>query len=559
MYRSILTPGRIDGKLGRGSYSGLASTIQSFIRHIQQTELPHYLRVAEEMSHLLIKDNFLTPDAPTSSSSSSPTSASSSHITPKFDLIVHSIWLPIQQILQEKYGSLFTTGITSTFSITFRALMDFFIHLSEIVPKQSKLASLLSDTENDVNYTKVIFERLAVHPHIQKTLSLFQMDIYYSLRCKEMMTRLDKVFDMHWKTSMLPSRNTGSSPPPSSYENYQNTEKLLEYIYKPSSVTTTTTTTTGPASANNTTSTTVRPADNHAVLLSLEYDVVMKLYSDHLSKQGSGRKDGFHHPFLLICLLESYFLQQEDIVLLPLVSKFLLFHQKCMYRLLVHVALMMNLVNFPLLANLTGSEFENMRYLYCQELTPTDQQKLQQFQSQQLQQQQSTGSKASRKEFLSPEKNLTKDTTTTIVAAVGTSIMSIGLSISSPRVITTLDEWIYLLVDLHYVHMHLQSSYFQNMKKFITSLQQKFSVVSHKEEKDEEVVESMLRTIYQPVFQSTQQLLNTLWTQLLQLIGQECRRPLVSVKGIAGKYRMTNKPSPTAASTYVETILQPLK
>jgi len=49
------------------------------------------------------------------------------------------------------------------------------------------------------------------------------------------------------------------------------------------------------------------------------------------------------------------------------------------------------------------------------------------------------------------------------------------------------------------------------------------------------------------------------WTRICNLLGAECKRNLVAVKAIAGKYRMTNKPPPEVASTYVESVLQPYK
>lgn len=43
------------------------------------------------------------------------------------------------------------------------------------------------------------------------------------------------------------------------------------------------------------------------------------------------------------------------------------------------------------------------------------------------------------------------------------------------------------------------------------------------------------------------------------LLCNDCRRAVTAIKAIAGKYRMTNKPAPETSSSYVETVLQPLK
>jgi hypothetical protein len=49
------------------------------------------------------------------------------------------------------------------------------------------------------------------------------------------------------------------------------------------------------------------------------------------------------------------------------------------------------------------------------------------------------------------------------------------------------------------------------------------------------------------------------WSRLVSLLGADCRRGLLAVKAVAGKYRMTNKPAPDSASPYVETVLAPLR
>jgi hypothetical protein len=49
------------------------------------------------------------------------------------------------------------------------------------------------------------------------------------------------------------------------------------------------------------------------------------------------------------------------------------------------------------------------------------------------------------------------------------------------------------------------------------------------------------------------------WTKLCGVIVQDCVRGLASVKSVAAKFRMTNKPAPDMPSAYVETTLQPFK
>lgn len=52
---------------------------------------------------------------------------------------------------------------------------------------------------------------------------------------------------------------------------------------------------------------------------------------------------------------------------------------------------------------------------------------------------------------------------------------------------------------------------------------------------------------------------DAVWNKVCSLLSTECKKSLVSVKAIAGKYRMTNKPPPDSASPYVENIVLPLR
>jgi hypothetical protein len=52
---------------------------------------------------------------------------------------------------------------------------------------------------------------------------------------------------------------------------------------------------------------------------------------------------------------------------------------------------------------------------------------------------------------------------------------------------------------------------------------------------------------------------DAIWSRALALLSAECKIALQQVKGVAGKYRMTNKPPPDSASPFVAVILKPVK
>ena len=49
------------------------------------------------------------------------------------------------------------------------------------------------------------------------------------------------------------------------------------------------------------------------------------------------------------------------------------------------------------------------------------------------------------------------------------------------------------------------------------------------------------------------------WSETCRLLAIECKENSLGIKGVASKYRMTNKPAPSGPSPYVETIFKPLR
>ena len=54
-------------------------------------------------------------------------------------------------------------------------------------------------------------------------------------------------------------------------------------------------------------------------------------------------------------------------------------------------------------------------------------------------------------------------------------------------------------------------------------------------------------------------LMHGVWSRISSMICSECKTALQAVKGVAGKYRLTNKPPPETPSPFVGTILTPLR
>ncbi len=129
-----------------------------------------------------------------------------------------------------------------------------------------------------------------------------------------------------------------------------------------------------------------------------------------------------------------------------------------------------------------------------------------------------------------------------------------GVASTTPPPIPVIssDELVLLAVDLYHYEEWMKDSYFKNVYMYLTRHQLA--------ETQQEV--SMYTVIKDSIlFQCNklQYIRENIWHKICSFISSECKRGLSNVKAIAGRYRMTNKPPPEAASSYVTGILAPYK
>jgi hypothetical protein len=180
--KTNLTSGKVDGKEGRGSFSGLEETLLAFVSWIETTRLPEYIALIErDLLHLsqnTILPLTLFPQVPNDSSAS------------KLDVLVLGLWKPVADIIKERFSNLFSIGITSIFSRSYTSILNFLQRLLVVVPGTT--AS----------------NRLMNHPEVTSFLSMFKLDTYQLLRSREITQRIDKISDLSIKTLLLSNATT---------------------------------------------------------------------------------------------------------------------------------------------------------------------------------------------------------------------------------------------------------------------------------------------------------------------------------------------------------------
>ncbi len=148
--------------------------------------------------------------------------------------------------------------------------------------------------------------------------------------------------------------------------------------------------------------------------------------------------------------------------------------------------------------------------------------------------------------------NKEKDTSTPAKKSAAGTKEPVTNTTPPPLPTISSDELVLLAVDLYHYEEWMKDAYFKNVYMHLTryqaaETQQELSVYSV-------IKESIL-------FQCNklQYIRENIWSKICNIISGECKRGLNNVKAIAGRYRMTNKPPPETASTYVASILAPYK
>ena len=139
-----LTQGRVDGSLGRGSFSGLGDCLMQVV-HVIKLQVSDALVLVEE----LLSQQFQTwKDCP------------------PIDLVVNGVWVPVLNTLKKNYSGMFSSGMADVFHSCYNATHQFIEALCEICGPQWKDS---------------ITKRLKSHQSYVDFKVLWKMDLYFQV------------------------------------------------------------------------------------------------------------------------------------------------------------------------------------------------------------------------------------------------------------------------------------------------------------------------------------------------------------------------------------------
>jgi hypothetical protein len=470
-FRLHLTQGKIDGKEGRGSFSGLEDCLSTFLETIRKSRLIPFFNAFEDYSLECL--------------SSSVENNSSSGM--KIDFIVHGIWKPIATLLKEKFSSMFTIGITHIFSRCFLAIHSFLQDLSQLMVP---------------TYQPIVFQRLTNHSIITKDFwKLWKFDLYYQLRFRELVTRLDRLGEFSYRND------------------HQGLTMALEQFYS------------SFLQGNNNSNKTITNANKssaavstHSMDANLDKETVSRMGKQFLEMKN---RFNFMNQFFDGFILELLLLIDPNIALPPLFSKFLLLQERIILRIGLQVIL---LTNDPTLASvalkMNKNEFDGVKLSLLKPPSTTT--------------------------ANHPQEGKAGDKK---AAAPAASVPPAGPSAADQQLLNkncTVDERILLTEDLLKFLLWFHQNYFQ-----IVFAHPVLHTVNDNSGSSQ--LQTLIQTSFSGVVHKLLIVMHWSYRQIYLDIVQECLKPLTGIKAIAGKYRMTNKPAPTLASPYVTTIFSSFK
>jgi len=489
----------VDGKGGRGSYSGLEEALQLVLDTLSTNtnttatsaagapSTPSFLLTCLQVGEdILASAPSTEADDTVEIATTDKTDKTDKAGANKrsVDLVVHGVWRPLTELLGERFGDMFSVGIPSTLSHCYRCLTRF-------VQKLQVLC--------DPAYAEAIGRRLHGHPLVTSFFARWKLDLYFQLRCKEVFSRVDCACEATLRGGL-----TGSSTKHLADELYTQIGDSAGAVVAASAA--------GTASS-------LTAAD--CATLKAEVDRQLRLQI----------------PMFVAFALELRTCLHPSVLLQPLVAKFLTLILRTLMRLEAHVALSCS-VTTPSFPN--KSDIEQLRLVYAS-ATPSV----------------TTGASATGPGAGTPAAKKTPGAAATPAATPAMAPVTPG---ATPLVLSVLalEELLLVAGDLHCLEGWLLAEFSTSAAAALGAKQSAGSSVGTFHI-DLQGVDAVRAALVRQVAK-LQGARGEIWTKITALLGGECRKALGAVKtAVVSKYRMTNKPAPESASAYVEAILLPLK
>ena len=505
----------MDGTHGRNSFAGLSDCLNSLIEWIRGTQLVYFLRAAEEVNQC----------SPGAEDSKAPV-----------DLVLQGVWIPVTQVLHTRFPAVFTVGIASVFSACYRAV-DAFLHalpslvslsLSDDASPSPLVATALlgcSVVRGTDPLASALRDRLRSSESVRSVLSQFKADIYASLRQREAMHRVDRLCELDLRATQPSLVQSLSVSAASVAPGRSIAESVYGY--------------TGVSSTENNSG-----AAPSVKVSRREVDAVFSL----------SRGAAYHSEAFLCTSSEALLCLRDEVALPPVRLKMMLFAQRVLVRLMMHIALVAGLYGTAsgtpsagLGVSVSGilcgtgctrAEFEQMRSLYLLSLLGEKETEV--------------GSSSGSPAPGSPVKGAAPAVSAVVPATPDAKASGIltgatpmkGGGPSASQSTLTVDQLVLLVADMLALRRFVAETFLEQCRNALgQSLSEK----------------ALTRSVREGILPAMETMTTVLWAAVTQSVVAECKKPLTSIKGIAGKYRMTNKPAPSQASPYVESVLAPLR
>eukprot|EP01038_Epipyxis_sp_PR26KG_P007667 gene7667-10431_t len=535
LIKNNLIPGKVDGKGGRGSYSGLAESLGLILTHLKSfydkyfdagESVLDYATVANYSDKNKLANNNTSNDNANNNSNSGKNENGNNNrkgvslVTQvnKVDFIVNSIWHPISGILSEQYPGMFSVGIPNIMSVCYRAVDDFHLSLTNLAGNrwQNNISNRLKSDNRFINFQKK-----------------WKIDtLYFRLRCNEIFNRIDRVCEI--------TVQSGLTAPITSFDE----------IYKPTKSSTTVIATTSHGVNNSKPATTVtatpssdvkdntNSSNSNVTVISLtpnDYEQVIETISAELSHDSMALKQPYNLPMMTVFTCELMTCIHATVVLKPILSKQLLILSKILLRFEAHIILLCNINSI----SFTKSNIDNIIKIHNTSNPNNSESNIQN----------------NNKDFINtPLKKSLGTTTANISSPSLTNLTNTGMTANAAAV--TIEEYILLIHDVFKFQGWVKKYLFKHIIQVSISSDNanERNVANNGIDSSNNIivfVDKLCGTLFATRL--------SLWSKVLQLLAFDCKKSLTAVKAIAGKYRMTNKPPPDSASQYVESILSPLR
>ncbi len=505
--KSVLTQGRVDGAGGRGSFAALKQTLLGLVSAIAPAL----------KTPICLLDSVTLPDSSTSTAHNVSSNGGA-------DILMRVLWKTVADLLESKFPGIFSTGIASTLHSSYEAVMRFTTEVHTLAVKWSLSTS--TDTwqpQSTVEYTS-----------FNKN---WRFDLYFSLRVAEISRRVESVCMAAMQEK---AQGTGSAIMDDVFtELYDQSRSKSTPSNKSSSDVSSTSKDKTPGKITTTSS-------SAALVLSLP----LSRLEEVLTQQGFSSYV-FDTSFFKCFAAELLTCLDDKIILAPLTGRFLGLVLQLLHRVNKFVGEIAEVSTASDgaveldggLSTPTGSPIKARTSdtpVMVSLSTPTTRTLDSNMSS-------STG-----KGLVTPIGTTSTPSTNT---ASNISVLNRGVtgasSTSKPLPSRTAQELSVIALDCC---------------SFAQWLNSQASALGQKMLQNSGVTINTTINVNNPVEiavkkQSTK-LLNAariVWEQACHAVTESCKYPaLANVRTIAGKFRMTNKPTPDRASAYVSTLLAPL-